>query len=131
MANQTQTKRNGTKMKKLLTTVALAATLLTGMVVAHADDYTLELDNNSLALGLSNIIGSKEACGLTLNRAAIQQFIKEHVDASDMSFPDDLRTDTIATRNNLKQMSPSDLSDYCLTARMIAEHYGFTNGSNQ
>ena len=107
-------------MNKLLTSVAIVVTLFAGAMIACADD------NNSIALGLGNILGSQEACRLTIDQNAIQQFIKEHVDPSDMRFPDNLRGATQADKNEVQAMSPTELANHCLATGRIAKHYGFT-----
>jgi hypothetical protein len=95
--------------------------MILASVVARASD------SDELALQLSSVIGSEQACGLTYDQDAIQRFINEHVSASDMSFPGNLNFFTIGTKAGIERMSQSALTAHCTQIRRIAKQYGFTH----
>jgi hypothetical protein len=99
----------------------LVATLAVGGITSVRAE-----DSMNIALELGTAIGSEAACGLTYDQRAIERFINEHVNASDMSFPSTLNMMTMGTKVQIEQMSKSSLTAHCTQVRRIAEKYGFT-----
>ena len=78
-----------------------------------------------LANNLGTIIAAEEFCGLAFDRSAIETFIDERVDASDLSFANFLNTAVTAHKFGHKDMSSSQKAAHCRQISRVANSYKF------
>jgi hypothetical protein len=97
------------------------ATLVLTLLARDACAY----DTQDLAVKLGTVIGSEEACNLTYNQDAIQQWIARNVKPDDMDFPSYLQTFADGTKAEINSMSRSALTAHCAQIRRIAKQHGF------
>jgi hypothetical protein len=74
---------------------------------------------------LGALLASEEPCGLAFDQDAIDQFIDEHVDASDMGFATQLSSMTRMAARDLEQHSDSHRRAHCRAMERSARHHGF------
>ncbi|WP_421980506.1 signal recognition particle [Roseibium sp.] len=77
------------------------------------------------AQALGSVLGSEQACNLRYNQSAIQQFIADHIPASDMQFAGQLMIMTQGSEYELQNMSTSVRTAHCTQTARVAKSYGF------
>jgi hypothetical protein len=81
----------------------------------------------SPASELASLLGSDEACGLTFDQAAVQKYIDDYVDPSDIGYSERLGTFIGMTRRDFRDVSKDEKTIRCYLIRRTAKHYGFIN----
>ncbi|SON55797.1 hypothetical protein HDIA_2256 [Hartmannibacter diazotrophicus] len=97
-----------------------ACWLFASINVAKADD---SLD---VADRLGEIIGAEDACGLTLDQAAINRYVSNHVAADDLDFVGYLKTSTWTAKEDLSEMGATERSAHCMQVVRSAKAIGVT-----
>lgn len=98
---------------------ALIAALLATPAAAQ------NLRSMQIANDLGSILGAERACRLVYDQAAIERWIDQNVDASDMSFPSTLSLMTQGAEFQLRSMQGSALAAHCRSVERTARHFGF------
>jgi hypothetical protein len=108
--------------KLSILTIALVATTAS---FAQADTSWSKAEN----LGI--ILGSESACGVTLDVAAIKQWIGTNVDASDMKFTNNLGLQSRVMQRSFTEMSPTFKEAHCAQIRRLVEKLGLGGPSQR
>ena len=82
-------------------------------------------ENQQKAVDLGALLASEDLCHLSYDRAAIEHWIDENVDPSDMSFPADLNAMTEGAKFEFGGMSASSKAAHCRAVTRTAKHFGF------
>ena len=105
----------GVSLKILL--AALVA-MTAGSAIAQGFETT------KLAIELSAIIGSADACELEIDTDAVAAFIEKEVPAEDMGFIGELNLMTDGTRYNVGEMGELQRKIHCMQVRRAAKANG-------
>ena len=71
------------------------------------------------------MLASEEPCGLSYDHEAIDSFVSENVDPSDMSFASTLGMMTKGAALEVGELTGSQLRAHCAAIRQTAKSYGF------
>jgi hypothetical protein len=100
--------------------------ILAGLAWAFAGSANAQdLASMQVAQNLGSILGSERACELAYDQAAIEAFIEEKVEASDMSFASQLNLFTDGMRYNFESMTDSQKTAHCAQIRRVAKNFSF------
>lgn len=98
---------------------ALAIWLVTLPVTLQAQD------SNKQAIELGSVLSSEQACGLAYNQAAIQAWVDENIEPTDMGFAGTLDVMRQSTERDIEEISASMLTANCRAVERVARQYGF------
>lgn len=104
-------------MKNLLIATAL---LLPSTALAQSQFQSMQL-----AQELGTLLGSEQHCGLAYNQNAIEKWIDQKTDPSDMGFASTLNLMVEGTQLQLQSQNQSSRTAHCRSIRRTAKHYGF------
>ena len=99
--------------------ISLIAALLAAPAAAQ------NFQSMQMATDLGSILGSERACRLSFGQAAIERWIDQNVDASDMGFPSTLAMMTQGAEFQAQSMQGNALAAHCRSVERTARHFGF------
>lgn len=99
--------------------------LMTALLAAPASASAQNYQSMQMATDLGGILGSEQACRLSFDQAAIERWIDQNVDPSDMSFPSTLAMMTQGAEFQIQSMQGSALAAHCRSVERTARHFGF------
>ncbi len=99
-----------------------AATIAIALIYGQANAQ--DLDSMMRANELATVIGSEAYCGLTLDSAGIEAWIKANVAPNDLSFASTLQTMTMGQEFQQQEMSASAKIAHCAAVRQTAGAMG-------
>ncbi len=100
--------------------VIFVATIVFSAPVGAQSFQSMELATN-----LGTVLGSEGGCNLSFSQAAIDAWIDNNVDASDMGFPGTLSMMVQGIEFQMQSMSGSALTAHCRAVERTARHYSF------
>lgn len=95
--------------------------LLTAFVLSG---YPAFADTSKFAEGLSWVVASDRACGITLNAEAIRTLIEANVPADDLGFAQQLQSDVYLATLGLEEMTEGTKAAHCAQVARVAKSYG-------
>lgn len=98
----------------------LASTLYSN--IANAAD---QLSSFQTATRLASVIGSEKYCNFKYHQPAIEKYIESHVEADDMSFPEQLSGAITLVKFGHKSRSKSAKTAHCAQIKRLAKSYHF------
>lgn len=78
-----------------------------------------------MATELGSILGAERVCRLSFDQAAIERWIDQNVDASDMGFPSTLSLMIQGGEFQAQSMQGNALAAHCRSVERTARHFGF------
>lgn len=83
------------------------------------------MESMTLAKDLGSLLAAEDYCGLKYDPAAIQAFIDEKADPSDMGFASNLQAMTSAQEFSLEAQGEAAKVAHCHAIERSAKHFGF------
>lgn len=79
------------------------------------------LADQSLAFEFGGLLGSEKACNLDFDPAAIERYVAEKVEPSDMEFLSNMNLAADVMARDVERFTPSRRTAHCAQVRRVAE----------
>ncbi|MFN4058183.1 MAG: hypothetical protein ACK4HW_08380 [Roseinatronobacter sp.] len=99
--------------------------LISMMVISASQAAAQGFESMQKASNLGTVIASEQQCGLSFDQDAIEAWIDENTDPSDMSFAGNLQMMIQGSQYNTGSLSGSALTAHCRAVERTSRHFGF------